>query len=469
MTVSWAPTPYFLFYGLSALLGRVMPVVTAAKLLLCVAGGLIALGASDLADACGRSPRLGAAAPLAMFGIGMGYGFASFVFATPLLFFCLAAAERLLHEEDPRARTRRVLSLGALLCLAYLGHALIFLTASLLIGLRTAVEVLRRARAGLRAAAAPLVRIAAAAAISAVVAAPSALAHVRAPWKEAGTGEGSGATQLASFSPLSEHLARLNGDLLHRGSDAQVLVMRAAAALFIACLLLSLFRPERGPRRPPPGFGLELYASALVLLFLFGPMSLEWPSSAWLTYPRFGVIAGAAVFLLPRGRLAGPLGWIAVASCLALVGWNAELNARGIRHFSSLASRYDPVRAAVPPKTRVLALSVVGEGDLTNAHQSLKSLYFYHLVDGASYTAFLFDNAALPVRQKPDVRPRAPFWRTPHLFDPATEGRDFDYLVLRGSGLVERTRAAGHHELAREIDGWFVFRTLAPTPRPMPE
>ena len=62
--------------------------------------------------------------------------------------------------------------------------------------------------------------------------------------------------------------------------------------------------------------------------------------------------------------------------------------------------------------------------------------------------------------------PRAPFWRSPDSYDPRTHGVDFDYLVLRGPGLVARTEAAGLHERVAEIEGWTVYKTKAPTPRP---
>ncbi len=470
MTRSWLPTPYILYYGLAALLAQVMPVPVAAASLLVIAGGLCSLGASVLAHACGRSPRLGLIAPLGMFGVSMGYGFASFVFTTPLLLFALAYGERLLaavdrggNREDGRdPRFVAAAALSFILCLTFLGHALIFMVAALLLGARSVLAGVWRFRPGLRGALAhPLWMLLAAAPVI-MLALPATFVHIANPWTEEGSG--GGATQLAYFVDFSHHLAQIWGHLLERGSSEHVKVMKWSLGLLGLWTALSLVRPH--PAKPPKGLGLEFYATALLLLFLVGPNSIEWPSSLWFLYPRFGVVAAMVIFLLPRCDLRGWIGLPIAALALVLVGWNASINAAHVERFNSWATRYDPVRVAIPPKSRILALTVVPNGDLARLHPAMGSLYFYHLADGASYVAFLFDAAALPVRQKKDVKPRAPFWKTPHIFDPKVHGKDFDFLVLRGKGLVDRARAGGEHTQLRNIDGWHVFQTKDPTPRP---
>ena len=127
---SWAPTPYWLYYVLTALLGRITEVDVASKLVLGASGATWVLGGAHLAEATGRDPRIALAASLGMFGIGLGYGFASFVFTCPLCLFVLGSTERLLGAEA-RLRRARVLELGAALTLVFLGHPLVFLGTTL--------------------------------------------------------------------------------------------------------------------------------------------------------------------------------------------------------------------------------------------------------------------------------------------------------------------------------------------------
>ena len=259
----------------------------------------------------------------------------------------------------------------------------------------------------------------------------------------------------------------LYGHLLERGSTEHVTVMSWAAVLLAALFVKAVITRIRGPLPAPPrGRGLELYAAAMLALFLFGPMSLEWPSSFWMVYPRFGTIALVFPFLLPRCDLRGVAGAAATAACVTLVAWNASINAGHVERFNGWARQYDQVRETIPPRSRVLALTLPDSGDMTNLHPALGSLYFYHMVDGASYVAFLFDAAALPVRQRQDVKPRAPFWRNVRGFNPKIHGVDFDYLVLRGTTLTTRTSQAGMHKRVASINGWDVFQTLQPSPRP---
>lgn len=467
---SLAPSPYLLFYAMSALFAQVMSVPAAAKLCLVLSAFALVPCAASLAEATGRSPRLALIAPLTVFGISMGYGFGSFVFATPLLFAMLATFERTLYAKT-EARRRRGLFFALAAALTYLGHGFLFAAGVLLTSARAVARSAALRRDGVRGMLRPFVTLALGLIPAVVVALPPTFAQISQPEIE----QGAAGARVLSFEPLAQHLAQIGGHLLERGSPHHWTVMYAAVLLLASWLAWSLFAstprvtPERprDPHDPSESRAIELYASLLALAFLFGPSSIEWPSSIWYVYPRFGVIAGLAIFLLPRADLRGPLGLPLALAALLLVGVNAWLNAGHIERFSSWAQAYDPVRAAVPPRSRVLALTVVPPGDLTNVHPALGSLYFYHLADGAAYSAFLFDKPSLPVHSRTGVRlPRAPFWRSPASFDPTTHGRDFDYLVLRGPDLVQRTAAAGLHERVGDFNGWIVFRTREPTPRP---
>jgi hypothetical protein len=454
MTRSWAPTPYFLFYGLCALFAQVLTVDVAAKLVLVLASLGYTFGAAAWAQSMGRSPRQGLIAPLAFFGVSMGYGFASFVFATPFLFFSLAAAEDFFQQKGTK---KQLLKLSLWLCGAYLAHALMFLLIALLLIFRTIIDVLvyRRGRTFLAMAAAALPSV--------LLALPATITHITKPWQEAGSASNT-ESKFAYFVSWAEHRNGFGGHLLERGSVEHILVMKFAFGLLCIWFLWSILHRHRP--QDPKNISVWVYGIALMSVFLFGPNSIEWPSSLWMIYPRFGVIAAVGLFLLPRPQLTGPWGCALALSASVLVVSNARLNAHHVKRFSNWADKYDAVRKTIPKGARVLALTVTRPPDMTTNHAALGSLYFYHMVDGASYVAFMFDAAALPVRQIAKVKPRAPFWKTPFRFNPATHGVDFDYLVLRGSELIKRTDKAGFHTKMKQPNGWAVYKTKQPTPRP---
>ena len=158
-------------------------------------------------------------------------------------------------------------------------------------------------------------------------------------------------------------------------------------------------------------------------------------------------------------NLGGLRGVAFAAVVTGLLVFDARLNQQTIATFARIGQYYDPVRRHIPRGSTFLALTLVPPGDVARYHPAARSLFFHHLSDGAAYTAYLFDNPLHPVRPKREGRPRAPFWRDVASFDPTVHGVDFDYLVLRGAPLVERTQQAGLHRLVAEENGWFVFRT----------
>lgn len=445
---SLAPTPYLLFYACSALLGQLLPIVVAAKIGLLIATFLFTFGAAFLAEQTGRDPRLGLVAPLAMFGVSLGYGFASFIFAAPLILFAFAATERALFS--PSRKNTAVL--GGTILLVYLGHAMVFAVAAVAIFVRTVVRT--AASRSVR----PFARVALASLPTVLLGVPLLVRTINHPFREAGAQPADGS--IFTFA-WDRQLNNIGGHLLERGSSAHWTTMNLALGLLLFWLILSLFRGKRTTRT----WGLEIYAACLAAVYLFGPISIDWPFSVWMVHARFATLAALLLFLLPKVDLSGKLGGALACASLALVLHNAAINRGHIEHFNERATRYDPVRALIPKGARVLALTVVPRGDLARSHRALGSLYFYHLADGACYTAFLFDAPLLPVRLKED-RPRAPFWRTPHRFDPTTHGKDYDYLVLRGAGLIARAKRSKNHRLVKNVDGWAVFETLDPTPIP---
>lgn len=464
---SFAPVPYLLFYLISAGFAQVMSVPSALKVSLILATGLCTYGGAFCAERCGRSPRLGLLTPLTLFGYALGYGFVSYVFTIPLFFFTLGACEGLLTSlESGRAPWRRWGELALFVLLTYLGHAFVFMVVALLVGLRVTVWSLARLLRpeGVRLALRGWGLVALSAVPTAVICFPVLVSRMgSSPPTEDTSTDGPAFT----FVPIAKRFARYGGDLLERGSVEHWDTMYAAAALFGLWVLLSLFRPHPTNDNPAcrRSWGLEIFAAAAAALYLFGPEGISRPIGVWMVYPRFAVLAAGLVFLLPRPDLRGWIGVPAALLALGLVAHNAVINHGHIEHFNASAKRYDPVRAMIPRGSRVLALNWVSAGDVVRSHQAMGSLYFYHLADGAAYTAFLFDVPLLPVRPKLEGRPRAPHWRHVSSFDPRTHGKDFDFLVLRGKALTDRADASKNHRRYGEVDGWVIYETIDPTPK----
>jgi hypothetical protein len=438
---SFLPTPYLAFYAFTALLGSAIGVVAAAKVALLVSTILFTFGAAFLAESTGRDPRLGLIAPLALFGISLGYGFASFLFAMPMMLFVFAWSERAIAQPNNQ---RTIILLATFILLAYLGHAMLFAVTAACVFIRALT-----ARTFKPFLVASLPTIAAAL--------PIVLKTIASPWRE----EGSAGSSAAATFAWGSRLGHLPGDLLERGSVEHWITMWSALALLGLWLLLSMIRPWR----TRSGIGLEVYASCLAAMYLFGPVTLEWPFAVWMVQARFATLAALLLFLLPKVNLRGKLGAALSLLPLAVVLHNAWLHHTRVTWFNGMAQLYDPVRRAIPKGARVLSLSIAPQGDLIHRHYALGSLHFYHLADGASYTAFLFDQALQPMHLTED-RPRAPFWRSPATFNPRTHGRDFDYVVLRGLTLIARGDKSPDHERVGEYNGWVVFRTKDPTPFP---
>lgn len=469
-TRSWAPNPYFLFYFVSSVFAQALPVVAAAKLALVLSSGSLALGAAELAETHGRDPRLGLIAPMATFGYALGYGFASFVFAMPIMLFALAALERVLarlldENLELRRLPRLVWPLALWMCLAYLGHALIFLATCFVLLVRVLLYFWAGRSRGLRALGHAALGLAWALLPVFILGGLRLVLLALEPSRVTETTPSDPNLPWLEFPKFASRLSELPHYLIFRGPANHMQSMYAVAALFGALLLLSFFRRTERIHLSHGYFAVLL---GFVGLYLLGPDAINKPFSVWLFYSRFATLAAVAIFLLPRVKLSGALGGLVVVLELSVLGYDASQQRIHIQNFNRVAESYDAVRAAVPPKKRILALTYgTAPGDPMGGHPNLRTLYFYHLADGAAYTAYLFDNPLIPVRYRHDVpAPEAPFWRTPHQFDPKRHGKQFDLLILRGAP-VERAKRSPDHRLLQEVNGWFIFETVTPPPWPL--
>ena len=461
---SLSPRPYLLFFVVAAGLSFVVSVAAAAKLAIVASAGLSVVAMAWLARTLERPLWPALLAPLVLYGYPRGYGFSSFVFTVPFVLLVLASFEALLRRLHHQRSVRgAAAAFSACLVLCYLGHALWALPAGLALAVRWAVFAVGK----------PVRTIGESLAVTVLAGLPAVLCAAIA-WTDLGPERSDVTVHRADIdvliwgTSLTRRWSILGGHLLERGSPAHWYTMYGVAALFLVFAAWHLMAWARKRPWAEGGWfteadrGAVAYAGVFGLLYAVGPESIGWPVSVWMIYPRYGTMAGLLVFLLWRPPAAGRWGSRAAvalgAVALALVAHNAHLNHGHVKWFSSWAQRYDVVRSVIPPKSTVLALTGFDPGDWIASHPAFGSLYFYHLCDGAAYTAFLFDQPMHPVRLKPK-RPPAPPWNNTSVYSPTVHGEAFDYLVLRGRQFVRPTERAGRHDVVLRHDGWVVFKT----------
>ncbi|MCA9552001.1 MAG: hypothetical protein KC933_18320 [Myxococcales bacterium] len=431
---SLIPTPGVLFALATAAWTSVVTAEVGAKLNLLIAAGLLVIGAARLAEATGRSPRLALAGPVVLLGAGLGLDGAALVFTAPWLLFLLADLEWLLRAMrldapiyEREARLRSVL-LSLWIALCFLGDRGLFTVAAALIVARLVVHGVRRVRGDRRGVARAVFSVGLTVVPTLLLAVPSLL--TRAPAARPGA---------RAHAPA---LADVGASLVAHGGALTAGLLAGTLALW----LLS----ARGARHEDYDklhtVGPWVYAVAAVGLAAIGLAPVGWPVLFLLLLPPAGYrgrrAALAAVVLLPVLHGA----WLARSAVLEYSAW---------------AAPYDRVRALIPPRQRVLPLSVPGAAGPWRAGEDLG---FYHLVDGAAYVPLDRVPADLPMQAA--LHPAAPPGVAPEGYTPEGPASAYDYLVLRGPALVEATRAAPERfREVGEVEGWVVFQNRAPPPR----
>ena len=408
LTRSLVPTPYYLFYVTTAALGFVMPIEAAAKVNLLIASAVATLGAARLAAATGRSPRLCGVAPLVIFGLSLGFGFASFVVGLPWILHALADTERLYgRPDDAAARRWAAIRLAIWLSFCFLGHGLVFLFAAMAIGLRSAVHVARRPREFQ-----PVLYAVAAGAAVGLIAAPSVIRRLQHRYvsPEFMTPNGVG---LSGFIPWSQRTKSLAADLLDRGGEGHMTTMMLVVGWAAILVLVRVLRGRHDDRPQREGLqdGLPLYAVIMTVVFLFGPVWIGWPVTFWVVAQRAGTLAGAA---RDPVRSCQPDGHDRRDHCEL-----GDRSGRGTTRWST--ARLSSATARGPGLTTTCAHRFHSDNEFSRFTIPRRgspgtTLYFLHLVDGAAYVPIGNIPEEVPVHRRnvpgtpynPDARSFAP-------------------------------------------------------------
>jgi hypothetical protein len=215
------------------------------------------------------------------------------------------------------------------------------------------------------------------------------------------------------------------------------LVLIAFGVAALAAIVLGV---RRGVTRV-----VVLYAIFFWVAFWLGPKSLGGPFQVYLVYARY---AGLALLftLLIANVVASRAVFIATCAGVLALG---VLCAIPVREFSTLVADYDDVRAAIPPRSTVLSIYQPNASDPLVAHHPAGALHFLHMVDGAAYVGFLFNNSAHPVFHRSDVklpRPQIGF------------AKDWDYVVVRGARPSAAMDNMPDFSLLEEAGGWRIYK-----------
>jgi hypothetical protein len=452
------PTPYWTFYATVAAVVQLtgLDADFAGRWVLAGAAALVVLAHAHLLRACRRDVRFCVLAPLALMGLPLGYGFGSFLCATPAALFAWARTEVLLQD----ARWRNVVLLAAAYVLVLLGHGLWALAVMLAVFVRVVVfVVVLRRRLGvlpwvtlLRGA---LSLLPAAVLGGAMVARPvPPVEHIPVFWEHA---------------PLAERL-----DWMKRALVGQFVAPREAAVFALAlalCGLWSVVLVRRGsslrssPSSSSFAGGLETYAFVLLFLALLGPKSLGGPVQVYLIFPRFLGAALALVLCVPRVVLRTRAAWALWTWTSAVPVFAATAQHAVVAHASRIAADFDGVRALVPQHALVLALWAPDAQDPLRAFPGFWP-GFWLGIDGAAFSTGLFNYEAHPVFRKKSSW--APAEVRALAFRPDVHGRGWEYVVVRGRVLAERLDASSQFVLVGSSGRYRVYRNQTVAPRAPP-
>jgi hypothetical protein len=432
--IDLARSQYLGFYLPAALLARLLgPEVACRIVLSLIALALPAAGWMFLRS-FDRDPRLAVLAPALFHTAPLYLGFFNFVESVPATLLVIALAERELRGP----RTGRAVALAAL------AAGLLYLHPSAL-GLALGAAVLLAAtagtgwRRGLRSVApfAPAVALLAAwMATSLFAQSPGAVGHAAATWQ-----------------PLRERVL----DLLR---FENVLAGHADEA-FAAALLLAWLTAALVPGRPRilRWWRLPLLGACLAIACLSLPETVGAAGSLPLrTLPLLAFVVLSAPALAP-GRATSAL----LAAAVALqVAYGAKLSAVH-RAFDAEAeaAQLDQVLRAAEPGRRLLSL-IPDRQSQEVQFQAYQHFGMYYQVERGGRARRNF--AELPwspirFRAGTPAVPLPPGWEEhPERFDPAREGAEADYLLVRGPS----TRPPGPFAVKARAGRWTLYQARAP-------
>ena len=435
--------PYLTYYGSLRLLGRVVGLETANKLILVAYVLALPLSLAYLLGAFGRDRRLALLGFPLIYNVCFTYGFVANLLALPLLLASLGLLQHYLLA--PTLRRELLLALGvAALYFTHLLAAAPFAVAAPIVFFAH----VHRPRAVLRR--------------SLFVWPTLAFALV---WTlHSAGGQGFGGPHRTPAVNLVVALDWINNFLV---GSVDELALLAVAGTLIACLLL----PARGPTEPAlprAHWAIGAGALAIAALYFVAPGHLDRPWYHWATNMRLVLPIVLLLLTLPQARLSGARALL-LLPLIAVTLWSAAVTVQGFRRFDATARHLDRVLPSIPANRRVLSL-VYDESDGVHQGFPLRHLPLLYQVRQGGYMPYDFDMPMMPIGYHGGPTP-APFFKNPQDFRYAEHGRYYDYFlaIFRAPGEAGPTLAGATTEQVRLVtqSGRFaVYQNLGSTAPP---
>ena len=453
-------TPYWGYYGAMWLLGQVVPLELANRLLFTAYAVGTPLAAAYLLASFGRDRRWAVLTLPLVFNTNLFFGFATFLLSIPLFLVGLGLAER--HLAADRAEAPRALLLAGVAALAFLFHAQTYL---LLCACALLLAVIHGLRRGLRFGAARCAPFLPSLALFASWFGRSFAAAGHAGVEEHtmrhrtyGAVGGLGAVYEPVRVVVEKLPERLVGAFTDRSDQRLAL---ALLAVFAAALVTSYARAPvsevgataRADLSPSQRDGAgtlqrlllahrcDLLVLALLASYFLAPMEI---SGQWYINPRHLVFAALALPLL-LGRPAR--GWRAVlAGAGAAIAVLACANAAAkVRAFQEQVGAFDVVARELPPGGRVLGLPFDnGAAGSVRTWPLLHFACFEQILAGGDVGFSFAGLPSIPVRYRPGMQAPHPYEWFPEQFDWASMGQFYDAFLVSGT-----PRGRGGEELRR--------------------
>ena len=437
--VDFGRSPYLLFYLASHLFAYLLDVESGTRLatVLGVAGLPLALAAYLRAH--GRPAILGALAAGIALSTWVFWGFVSYVLGITVALAALAALAKAIRFPGLGAFALY----GALALASFYAHPQMYawLAAASLVEVVAAVPAF-----GLRRALHSTWK-----ALVAALPSAAAVAIWLARSDFAAAGEASPRNELARlvagesarFAPVGETLARslpYSFGVYRDGSGEGIAALFLGVALLLVLLRVVESRQPAEPSRfgnlpstPPTTAGPELVLALTFAAYFFAPVAykLVEPISHRFLPLALALLAVLGPTDLRRRRAAG---WIAGAALLALAVQAARVHAAHFERTDSEMGEIDDALARTKPGRRLLGL-IHDRGSAVVRLPAYLHAHAYYAARVGGYAAYSFvELPKSPVRYRAGFEPPAlppRFEWTPEAFDPAREGRFFDYLLVR--------------------------------------
>lgn len=475
--------PYAVHYGLLHLLGLVLPLNVAHKIIMAVyvAGMPLALG--RLLGACGRS-RLPALLgfPLA-YNMSVHYGFISFALSVPVLLWLLAETAALTAPKDdddddepgsPLWGAARVAAVALLLFFCHLQNFVFGVGGALGFILLCGAPLRRRLLAA--AALLPSLGLLAAWQLGSrfETAARSDLGYaLRLIWRtrKSNVETTVPADLWARTEVFPQHL--LKGFTDRHDQIAAAAILGAIALYIVVGVALRLAR--RPGERSPARLRLAGLGALCLGLGLYYGMPHHLREFELMTfYPRFaGCVAALLCLLVPGWLLRCPPRWLpllALPALLPSLGHGFEL-CRHYLDFGRETADFAAVLDKTPPGGRVLGLVYARPSRVFSNESLLVGLPSYYPVERAAPSSMVpltycgMRHMPCRLRNPVDKPPDPGAWSPGNLETQRALGY-FDYFFVRSGPSVERIfgrRAADVEELAR-AGTWVVYRRRGSSP-----